>query len=146
MWIGRVKSLLLLVVGGVACGPNLMDEPTEFTGDTSLSIGVLCSTTSVAPGEQMWTKFATRHAEDVVPQWGQETLEVKGGVIKRRAAGRDVQKADKTWNRFETYWVEAPLDAKPGDRVQVGPLTISYSRGGNTRRRHISSVCIAEVK
>ncbi len=146
MLIGRFKVLLWLVLGGVACGPNLMDEPTEFTGDTSLSIGVLCSGTSVAPGEQLWTKFATRHAEDVVPMWGQETLEVKGGVIKRRAAGRDVQKPDKTWNRFETYWVEAPLDAQPGDRLQVGPLTITYSRGGGTRRRHISAVCIAEVK
>ena len=146
MQIRTVKALLLLALGASGCGPNLMDEPTEFTGDTSLSIGVLCSATSVAPGEQIWAKFATRHADDVVPIWGQETLEVKGGVIKRRAAGRDVQKPDKTWNRFETYWIEAPLDARQGDRVQVGPLTISYSRGGSTRRRHISAVCIAEVK
>jgi hypothetical protein len=146
MQIRTVKGLLLLLSGLAACGPNLMDEPTEFTGDTSLSIGVLCSTTSVSVGEQMWAKFATRHAEDVVPMWGQETLEVKGGVIKRRAAGRDVQKADKTWNRFETYWVEAPREAQSGDRVQVGPLTVTYSRGGKTRRRHISGVCLAEVK
>lgn len=141
-----VATLLALALGLGACGPSLMDEPTEFTGDETLSVGVLCSTDVASPGEQVWAKFAVRHADGVTPNWQAETLEINGGLIRRRAAGRDVKLDDGTWKRFETYWIEVPANARPGSTVEIGPLTVPYTQGRSLSRRHVSATCEARVE
>jgi hypothetical protein len=138
-----MPSLLeLLALGALlcaaGCGPSLTDTPTAYEGTDELAIAVLCGDEAVEVGGKTWAKFATKYAQGVQPDWKGETLEVQGGVLTRRAAGRPTTQEDGSIRRIETFWVEPPPDAKPGDRVRIGPLRFQYARanGGSRSASH----------
>ena len=128
------------------CGPSLTDTPTAYEGTDELAIAVLCGGETVEPGGKTWAKFATKHAAAVQPDWSGETLEVKGGVLTRRAAGRPTGQEDGSIRRIETFWVEPPPDAKPGDRVRIGPLRFHYTRANGVSRSASHTGCEMRVE
>lgn len=130
------------------CGPRLTDAPKEFIGDDIGRVGTLCGDDELEPGEQRdyWVKFLTLHHPDWSVDWSEGTLQVEGGLIVRRAAGKPTQQDDGTWARFETYWVQAAPGAKPGDVVTVGPLSYTLSADGRPARRLVGGRCTARVK
>ena len=134
-----MPNLLVLAATGVlllaaGCGPSLTDEPTQYEGSDELAIALLCGSETVEVGDKTWAKFAIKYAADVTPDWQSETVEVKGGVLTRRAAGRPTGQADGSIRRIETFWVEPPADAKPGDRVRIGPIRFTYARANGMSR------------
>lgn len=143
-----VSPRCLLLSAGLcaACGPSLTDEPTAYEGTNDFSMAVLCGSETVKPGDKAWAKFATRHTRGVEPEWESETIEVEGGVLTRRAAGRPTPQESGHIRRIETFWVQAPEEARPGDVLRVGPLEVRYLLGGRTVRTGRQEGCTFTVK
>lgn len=142
-WMHRTAGLLLLAC---ACGPSLTDEPRAYEGTNAFAIAGLCGGETVGAGEQIWAKFAVRYIEDVSPAWEAETIEVRGAVLARRAAGRPTAQESGHIRRIETFWVTVPESAKPGDLVRVGPLALPYRQGGHTTRSASHAGCSFTVE
>ena len=123
------------------CGPSLMDEPDDFTGNSDLSIGVLCGGETVTRDGDAWAKFEIRHGQNVTVSWDAESLDLRGGLLKRRAAGRPTTFDDSSGRRFETYWITAPPEAKVGHTVTVGPMKVPYKAASGGRQTHSSASC-----
>jgi hypothetical protein len=138
-----------LPLGAMAtgCGPSIMKEPTEFTGDDTAKVGVLCSGTRITKGDKdFWVKFLVIHAEGWQAAWADGSLQVDNGVIRRRAAGNPREMDDGTWRRFETYFVEPSPDAGQGETVTVGPLRYGLSSTSGGVRDLVSATCEATIK
>jgi hypothetical protein len=142
---GRYRWLIVFLTA-VACGPTLTDEPVDYTGSDELRIAVLCGATAVAVDTKTWVKFATLYQQTVTPLWDSETLEVHGGVLTRRAAGRPTTQNDGRTRRIETFWVMPPPNAKSGDTLTVGPLRVGYRRSGGGTGSHSSAACEVTIK
>lgn len=134
LWLG-------LCLGLTGCGPRLTDRPTDFQGDNSVQIAVLCSDPTLKRGENagMWIKTIVRAEPGVEVDWTNITVRTLNVDVVRAAVGRVSRGAKGTQYRINTYWVTARDTTSA--QARVGPIEATYTSGAGRRVTVASAPC-----
>jgi hypothetical protein len=117
----------MLSVMLASCGPTLSDRPTDFMGDGSVEVAILCGNAGVGPtqSDSTWLKSTIRADLNVKVDWAGVTLVTRGVKVVRRAAGRVVKVSGGVSQRTVTYWAVATVP-EGSEGVGFGPIEVRY--------------------
>ena len=137
----------MLVAALVSCGPTLSDRPTDFVGDGSVEVAILCGNSGVGPaeGDATWLKSTVRADLSVKVDWAGVTLVTRGVKVVRRAAGRVVKASGGASQRTVTYWAVSTVP-EGSEGVGFGPIEVRYRTAGGEAKSFSYGDCPLVVK
>lgn len=140
------RVAVALCAAALGCGPRLTDRPTQFVGDNSVQIAVLCSDASLDRDEAagMWIKTIVQAQPGAEVDWANITVRTLNVDVVRAAVGRVSRGKDGVQYRINTYWVSA----RPGQAAEgrVGPIEASYVGGAGRKVTVQSEPCALTLR
>lgn|GEM_PF-3687113 len=134
-----LRGLFCVLTG---CGPSLSDRPTDFSGDGSVEVAVICGDTTVGPNQSKaaWIKTAVRANSQIEVDWAGVTLVTRGVKVVRRAAGRVVSSGAGKSQRTVTYWAVSNVPAGTSG-ASLGPIEVRYRLPNGTTKVYKRGDC-----